>query len=392
MGNAARKTINKYPAYKFLCVILFIIIIIQPISILYRAKESFFSKRYAASYESIGKVYYSSQYVKKRNPGIIPDQALESFAGGAFLKGVNPILIIHDQPPLGRYILSLSILLFDNVNTIMVLLFFLSGLGVYLVARLTLNSTLFSLVPLAIFINEPLFTNKFYNSPLLEPIQLPFIIFALYFFMQGIIKKNYVKWFILTSVMLGFVISIRFFILGAFLIFAMILYFLIQKQFNKRFAIFFLTLPIAILVLLFSYTRTIQLGSSILHIFGIQKYIFNYHKTQLSLPFTFWDLLFFNRWHTWWGGRTITSDPQWIIIWPVASFLTLIFSILGIIKKIIFSEAEKIIIIWIIVYSLFLSVGETSTRYFPPLLPFIYIIATSFLIKIIPKLKKFKLT
>lgn len=368
--------------YKFLCVIIFLITIIQPVSILYKSSGAFFSKGYMSYYDSLKKLYGQSQYVKKINAGIIPDQALEAFAGGAFLKGVNPILIIHDQPPLGRYILSLSILLFDNVNTIMVLLFFLSSLGVYLVARLTLNNSLFSLVPLAIFINEPIFINKFYNSPLLEPIQLPFIIFALYFFMKGVIVKNYVKWFILTSVMLGFVISIRFFILGAFLILAMILYFLIQKQFNKKFALFLLTLPIAILVLLISYTRTIQLGSSILHIFGIQKYIYYYHKTQLSLPFSFWDLLLFNRWHTWWGTRAITSDSQWIIVWPISAFLTLAFSILGIFKKILVSEPEKIIIIWIVVYSLFLSVGETSTRYFPPVLPFIYIIATSFLIKL----------
>ena len=387
MGNAARKKVNKAFLYKLFCIVLFLIAIIQPISILYKGSETFFSRGYMSRYDSIKEVYDGSQYVKKKNAGIIPDQALESFAGGAFLKGINPILIIHDQPPMGRYILSLSILLFDNVNTIMVALFFLSGLGVFLVARLTLNNTLLSFVPLGIFVNESLFLNKFYNSPLLEPIQLPFIIFALYFFIQGIVRKHYTKWFVLTSLMLGFVISIRFFILGAILLFAMVLYFLIKKQFNRKFAIFLLTLPIALVILLVSYTRTIQLGSSILHIFSIQKYIFYYHKAQLSLPFSFWDLLLFNRWHTWWGGRAITSDPQWIIVWPISAFLTLIFFIFGILKKISVSEPEKIIIIWIILYSLFLSMGETSTRYFPPLLPFLYIIAISFLIKIIILLK-----
>ena len=317
----------------------------------------------------------------------MPDQTLESFAGGAFLKGMNPILIIHDQPPLGRYILSLSILLFDNPNTVMVLLFFLTGLGVFLIARIILKSMLISLIPFAVFINEPLFLSKLYYTPLLEPIQLPFIIFALYFFIQGIVKKSYVKWFILTSLMLGFVISIRFFILGAILLFAMVLYFLITKQLNKKFILFLLTLPIAIFVLLASYTRTIQLGSSILHIFGIQKYIYYYHNTQLSLPFSFWDLLLFNKWHTWWGTRAITTDSQWIIIWPISMIFTLTYCLTGIFKKISISEPEKIIIIWVVAYSLFLSAGETSTRYFPPLMPFIYIIATSFLMKIYEKIR-----
>ena len=369
----------------FLALIL-ILILIRPILTLYQEREIFFSKGYISSYSHLEKLYKQSQYAQKKNPGIIPDQALESFAGGAFLKGINPILIIHDQPPMGRYILSLSILLFDNVNTIMVALFFLSSLGVFLIARLILSSTLFSFIPLGIFVNEPLFINKFYNTPLLEPIQLPFIIFALYFFIQGITKKNFTKWFILTSVMLGFVISIRFFILGAFLALAMLVYFLIRKKIDKRFITFIFSLPVTILILIASYARTIQLGSSVLNIFGIQKYIFYYHKAQLSLPFSFWDLLLFNKWHTWWGTREVISDLQWIIIWPISMFFTGIFSVLGILRKISISEPEKIIIIWIIVYSLFLSLGETSTRYFSPLLPFIYIIATSFLKKTYEKI------
>ncbi len=379
--------LRKFLFFNFFCALFLLITIFQPISILFKERETFFAKGYATRYDSLKSVYEGSQYIKKRNAGIIPDQALESFAAGAFLKGTNPILIIHDQPPLGRYILALSILLFDNVNTIMVLLFFLSGLGIFLVARLTLNSSFFSLLPLSIFVNESLFINKFYNSPLLEPIQLPFILFALYFFIQGIIKKNYTKWFVLTSLMLGFVISIRFFILGAFLTFAMILYFLVRKKIDKRFISFALSLPLALIVLLASYIRTVQLGSSILQVFGIQKYIFYYHRAQLSLPFSFWDLLLFNRWHTWWGTREILSDPQWIILWPISMISTVVYTLLGFFKKISISEPEKMIIIWIVVYSLFLSMGETSTRYFPPLLPFIYIIATSFLMKIYEKIR-----
>jgi len=372
----------KKSLYIILCTLFLLIIVVQPSSVLYKQRETFFAKGYMSYYDSLKKLYEQSQYVKKKNPGIIPDQALESFAALAFLEGINPILIIHDQPPMGRYILSASILLFDNVNTVMVLLFSLSALGVFLVARLVLNNTLLSLIPFGIFVNEPLFLNKFYNTPLLEPIQLPFIIFALYFFIQGIIKKNYVEWFILTSLMLGFVISIRFFILGVFLVLTMFVYFLIRRKMDKRFVTFVLSLPISVFVLLVSYARTIQLGSSVLNIFGIQKYIFHYHRAQLSMPFSFWDLLLFNKWHTWWGTRAIASDPQWIIIWPISAVLTAVSCVLAVLKKISISEPEKIIIIWIVLYSLFLSLGESSTRYFPPLLPFIYIIATSFLVKL----------
>ncbi|MBI2420756.1 MAG: glycosyltransferase family 39 protein [Candidatus Levybacteria bacterium] len=369
--------------YKLFYIIFFIVIVFQPIAIIYNERETFFARGYEQQYESFKRAYSTSQYVQKEEPGIIPDQTLESFAGGAFLRGINPISIIHDQPPMGRYILSLSILLFDNPNTIIILLSLLSGLGVFFIGKLILKNTLLSFIPLAIIINEPLFINKFYNSPLLEPIQLPFIIFTIYFFILGIVKKDYVRWFIFTSIMLGFVISIRFFIVGLLLALTMIIYFLINKQFNKKFFAFLLSLPIAIVILLISYARTIQLGSSPFQIFGVQKYIYTYHKAQLSLPFSFWDLLLFNRWHTWWGAREISSDFQWIIIWPISTILSLIYFLAGIFKKVSISEPEKILIIWVIAYSLFLSLGETSTRYFSPLLPFIYIIATSFLVKMV---------
>ncbi|MBI2613512.1 MAG: glycosyltransferase family 39 protein [Candidatus Levybacteria bacterium] len=378
--------LRKFLPYSFLCAIFFLIIVFQPVSVLFKESETFFSRGYGEQYEDFKRAYSTSQYVQKEEPGVIPDQTLESFAGGAFLRGINPISIIHDQPPMGRYIISLSILLFDNTNTIMALLYFLSGLGVFLIARLVLKNTLLSFIPLAIFINEPLFINKFYNTPLLEPIQLPFIIFSLYFFILGATSKKYLKWFILTSIMLGFVISIRFFALGAFLILVMILYFIIKRQFNKRFFTFILTLPVSLVVLLISYTRTMQLGSSILNIFAIQKYIYTYHKAQLTLPFSFWDLILFNRWHTWWGAREILSDSQWIILWPISMISALAFTLLGILKKLVISDEEKIIIIWILIYSVFLSLGDTSTRYFAPVLPFIYIVSTSFLKKAYEKI------
>lgn len=393
MGNATRnqkpKTKNqkyKLKMQKFFLVLILIVILLRPALILYQEGETFFSRGYSEQYGSFERAYSTSQYVQKEDPGIIPDQTLESFAGGAFLKGVNPISIVHDQPPMGRYILSLSILLFDNPNTVMVLLFFLSGLGVFLTSKIVIKNVLLSLVPLAIFLNEPLFLNKFYNSPLLEPIQLPFIVFSLYFFILGVTQKKYLKWFIIVSIMLGFIISIRFFILGAFLVLAMILYFLVAKQFNKRFILFLLALPISLIVLLLSYVRTIQLGSSIFHILGIQKYIYAYHEAQMSLPFSFWDLILFNRWHTWWGARSVLSDDQWIILWPISITLTIIFVLLGTLRKLIITNEEKIIILWVITYSVFLSLGNTSTRYFTPLLPFIYIISVSFLKKVYEKI------
>lgn len=350
---------------------------------MYEYSNSIFYRGYHDKYDLLKSAYYSSQYVQKKNPGIIPDSALEAFAGGAFLKGLDPILIIHDQPPLGRYLISLSILLFDNAEAIPAFLLIASVVGIFLLARIVLGNLFLALIPLGVFINEPLFINKFNHFPLLEPIQLPFIIFALYFFIKGIREKSYEKWFVLTSIMIGFVISTRFFILGLVLLFSMFIFLILKRRIDRRLIIFIASLPISLIILILSYTKTIQSGYSIIQIFGIQKYIFLYHESQFTLPFSVWDLLLFNKWHTWWGIRAISSDPQWLITWPVATVLTSVFLILGLFKKIIFSETEKVLLLWIIMYMLLLSVGDTSTRYFLPLIPILYILVTAFIIKII---------
>lgn len=370
--------------YKIICLILLCCIFFRPGLILFERRNSLVGG-YAKKYELFRTLYYSSQYVQKDHPSIIPDGGLESFAGGAFIKGLNPILIVHDQPPLGRYITGLSILLFDRADTLVLFMLLFSAFGIYLITKKITNNILLSLIPVVIFVNEPLFTSKMILGPLLEPTQLPFIIFALYFFMCGAEKKNYKYWFILTALMIGCVISIRFFILGAVLAFGMIFYLILSRMIKKS-IYFCASLLLSILILIASYTRTILDGYGILHVFGIQRYILEYHKSQFILPFTFWDLLFFNKWHTWWGDRSITTDVNWIILWPLASVIIIGFSLLVLFRKIKFLESEKIILFWVVFYSFSLSAGYASTRYFLPLVPFLYILSVSFITRLFAKI------
>lgn len=352
-------------------------------TVFYNARNDLFKREYHEKYSQLYNSYYSSQYVKKDKPNIIPDNVLEAFAGGVFLTGLNPILIIHDQPPLGRYIVSLSILLFDNSSTLTFFLQSFSIVGLVLISKKIFQNFLIALLPIAIFVNEPLFLNQFLFTPTLEPLQQPFIVFSIYFFMNGVSKKKYLRWFMLTAVMLGFVISIRFFSLGAAIVLAFLLYFFFEKKFNKRFLLFALTLPLSILVLILSYTRTILDGYSILQVFSIQKYILYYHVSKFTLPFTVWDLLLFNRWHTWWGERIISSDSQWRVTWPISTILSIINMMLVIMKGNLLAKSEKVIICWVVVYLIFLSSGYSTTRYFLPLIPFLYVLGFSVIVKVI---------
>ena len=368
--------------YKFICIFLLVLMLIRPVGTIYQYKDKFFSRDYQKNYQKLYDLYYSSQYVKKINPGVMPDEYFEAFAGGAFLKGLNPILIVHDHPPLGRYIVSLSIILFDNASTIIILFMMLSSLAVFLISRLVLKNTLLSLIPLGIFLNEPLALNKLVYTPLPEPIQLPFIYFAIYFFIKGVMEKKYKKWFLLTVLMLGGVISTRFFVLGGVLVLSMLLSLFIYRRKNKKIIAFLCMLPISLVILMLSYTRTIQDSHSLLKVFSVQKYILVYHKSAFVHVFSFWDLILFNRWHTWWGSNAITSDVHWIILWPigvVGSFLT---GALFVLRRITINPPSQFLLIWIFAYSGLLSTGYTSTRYFLPIIPFLYIITLKLIIEL----------
>ncbi len=383
MGNAAEKKIRKRKIYRIIFSIILILLLLRPALTLYSQKDIFISKGYSKIYNYLESSYYSSQYVQKKNPGIMPDQTFEAFVGGAFLRGVNPIHIVHEHPPLGRYIIAFSILLFDNASTLILPLLALSLITCFLIAKIVIKNSLLALVPVAIFSNDPLFISKLLYSPLLESIQLPFILLSLYFFIRGIKDEKSFRWFVVTSLMVGFVISIRFFILGMTLFCAMFLYFIIKKRFNKQFIYFVISTPISLIVLFASYTKTILDGYSVWQIMGVQKYIFYYHQTKLENSFSFWDLIFFNRWHTWWGDRSVIHDDTWFIAWPIAMFSTFSFLIASFVKIIHMNEAEKFLSIWVLVYCGLLSIGNSTTRYFLPLVPVLYILMASFLVRII---------
>lgn len=369
--------------HKFIFTIFLLIILIKPTLVIYQQKEQLLAPGYEKQYENLKKLYYSSQYAQKKNPIIIPDETFNSFAGGIFLKGLNPILIVHDHPPLGRYMIAASILIFDNPRTLMIPILFLAILGLYLLSKQVIRNPIIALIPVGMFINEPLLLNKLVYTPLIEPIQFPFILFAFYFFIRALKEKKYTKWFILTSIFLGIIISMRFFITGAIMTLCMILYLLYEeRRIDKKFLFFIFTLPLSLVVLILSYTRAMMVGYSIIDVFKIQKYILAYHKSKFILPFSFWDLLLFNKWHTWWGSWEITFDRQWLISWPVSTILTAIYFLLSLFKRVNLSSVEKLFIFWLIIYCLTLSTGYSSTNYFLPIIPFFYILSVSFIYKI----------
>lgn len=313
--------LNKNHIVKILLWVLIIFLLVLPyLGIIYSRKNDFLNNTYWQRYQSYKEAYYSSQYVKNEKTRIITDEVFNSFAAGFFLLGNNPVHITHDHPPLGRYLIALSVLIFKNEHISIIFFQFLTLFSLYLISNALIKNKLIAILPIFIFALEPLYLNQFKYTPLLEPIQLPFILLSLFFIYKSESSKK-VNYFLLTSALIGLVVSIRFFPLGVLLYFVWIITVgVFEPREIKKVLI---VTPVIFVVLLVSYFKLFLDGYTLKKVLGVQRYIYEYHKSQLTILFSSFDLLLFNRWHTWWGENAIITDPQWRIWWPISFFATI---------------------------------------------------------------------
>lgn len=358
---------------KITSLLIFLYILISFSIILFQNGSRFTTRNYWENFSKLKRVFYASQYKAKHYEAFIPDETAYSYAGGALIKGENPVFNIPEAPPLGKYLIGISVLIFDNSSTIVVLIAGIAGLiMLYLLGRQILGKSLLSLLPVAITLTEPLYRNQYTYTPLFDLLQLYFLLSIFYFFNKGLQKKT-VLFFILTNMFLGFFIATKFYSSGVPIILAFITVLVLNRYWRKLF-ILFMTLWIPIAILLASYLRVFAYNPSIRQFIGIQRWIFIYWQGAVMLPFTIWDLLLFNRWHTWWENHAILSDKQWNIFWPISTIISFITIIFYALKKVSHKKEIEVIMAFVIWYGAFLSVGLPTVRYFIIYLPFLYII------------------
>lgn len=339
-------------------------------------KEKYFTFDYWQRFPSLKFIYENSQYVTKTPIGWIPDEIIYSYNGPALVKGGSPILIVPDSPPLGKYLIGLSALIFNNEKLVILFSGFLSFFFLYLLGKQLFNNTILALLPCVFLSFEKLILNQFVFVPLLDIIQLPFLLSCFYFFNKGLAgkKKKQFLYFSLSSILLGCFIATKFFVNGLPIIASFYIVLLLHKKI-KPLVFFTLTLPLALLVLILSYSKVFLDGEGIRRFFGIQKWIFLYHQSKLILPFSIWPLILFNKWYVWWGDKPILSDSQWQITWPLVFIVSLLTIALYFLKKIPQKLEFEVLAVWTICYVFFFSFGQITTRYLILYLPILYLVA-----------------
>lgn len=320
-------------------------------------------------YRGYQSAYDSSQYRKKENAGLIPDETVFSYAAGAYARGVDPILINSEHTPLGKYVIGLFILLMKNDKFIVLPSAIFTLIAVWIIGSMTIKDKVAALIPVAVLATEPLFLNQIRTAPLLDIIQLPWILFAIAAFLWERRKGK----FLITAVMIGLVMATKTIIPAILLVATYMAFLSLQRQW-KLIVRLVLWLSISGAIFVASYTRTFMSGYTVADFIGFQKWIFLYQKSKLIFPFSVWRLLFFNQWQAWWGDMRILAADDWRWTWPVSTVLGFVALGLFIARKVALKEPIVLLILWIVVLSAFLSLGVVSSRFFLPLFPVSFIV------------------
>jgi len=104
----------------------------------------------------------------------------------------------------------------------------------YLLGKQIYSSKITPLIPVVLFSSEAIFKNQLIYTPLLDIIQLAFLLTIFYFFNKYIIdKKNSIRNVLLVNIFLGFFISTKFFGTGIAVVLSILITLIIHSEFKK---------------------------------------------------------------------------------------------------------------------------------------------------------------
>lgn len=157
----------------------------------------------------MGKIYSESQYVVGSGSKFgIGDDGLYAYAGYYYLMQKGDVASINfEHPPLGKYLIGLSIAIFGNENAINIFYYIVLLFVIHQLALLILKEEIFARITVLIILLDSLVTEQLYFSLL----DLPFILFfisAIYLFLKGSKSR---KWYLFSNLAWGLAFSTRFF-------------------------------------------------------------------------------------------------------------------------------------------------------------------------------------
>lgn len=350
---------------------------------LYLHKDVYFSSYDSFYWENR---YLNSQWVKGwEAEEKMGDAELYAYAGWRQIQGDDPTKINPEVPPFGKYLIGLSIFIFGNPYVLSPILGFLYLGVIFLLGKKALKDETLAMIPVFLFVLDPLFRENLSTSMLDLPFSL-FIVLAFWFLLKGREKKIF---YLLSVVFLGLVAATKFFLVGFCLVGVFLFYLFLLLVFEKKKDIFWFLgfLPIFILVYFLNYTIYFLDGHNLWDFKHLHFWIRHFARVQVEgyPKGEILRILLVGRWKTWWDGGKIVRVLAWRPWW-IFGFLAIFPSIFEVVLK--KNLGVLLFCLWPISLLGMFFMGVPYPRYLLPVLPSLYILLCYNLSKISLKWKK----
>jgi hypothetical protein len=355
---------------KLLTLFLGLVIIIQLFQIIF-FNRSLFLQNYDASYWKDR--FEHSQWQMPLSKRIIGDDGLYSYVGLNLGKSVSPDKFNPETPPVGKYLIGLSILIFKNTIYYSLIIGLITLLLYFMLVKIVLRDRLAAIFATTLLLLDPMFFSQFW-TPWLDMLQLLFLFSGL--ICVFLIEKG--KYRLTLSIIAGFSLGLftqtKFpILLPAILIFET--YIFIKNKFIKDYFVYLVSFCIGLILPYFQY---FLLGNTLIDFLKLEKYIISfylksgllahYQALSQSLLIGSFPLIV---------GKGVSRIYEWTLLWPISVAVSLFLTI-----KFLFTNNNqrflKYLGILMFVFIIVFSLVPFYPRYLLMVLPFAYILLVFF--------------
>lgn len=315
--------------------------------------------------------YEHSQWILPLSQRSIGDDAIYAYVGYLLAKGEDPSLQNVDTPPVGKYLIGYSILLFNNPFLPSLLMGTGSLILLFLIARKLLGDDLKALIVITLFFLDRLFFSQLWISMLDVP-QLFFLLLNIVLIIYSYHSKPKRNFFFvsMSGLFLGLCMMTKTPLLAFFILFFEGVY-LLYKKTKSEFVLFLIGVGFGLVI---PYSIFFIKGHSFIDFLKLQKYIVVLRaasKVQVNIG-SVWEVLLFGKFAN--IGTTIkTFVAEWSFIWVlliISLFIATIKTLIGWQRK----DIWTVIILFLILSLGIYTVIPFYTRYLLLILPFFYLV------------------
>lgn len=374
---------------KITVLIYFLVSVFVLVVNVYRQK-SIYQEHY--NYKEYKRRFDQSQWIvtnKNKKITVLSDADLYSFVASELLQQKDPTVINFETPPLGKYLIAASIMIFDNQRIVSLFFGVACLILIYYLTFMITHSSAASLLSTSLTMTSWLFIDQLINSPQMDIFQLFFLLVMIIFFTL-FEKKKHIKYLVIASISAGAFASMKaFFIYLCFVILWIGLFYFFKRKplkmvIKNLLFIFF----IATGVYFFYYLNYFLYNhGTVINLIMVQKWIVGFYTVNSPIQTnkligSYLPLIYLNKWKFWSEGYPIIKYENWSMLWPIFhlfGWISIVY--LWLKNKIKDNIALGLIISFTVAYSIFLFFTPVWPRYLLLLFVPMYIVISNFLLE-----------